>query len=597
MVGTVFHQELLLGSRRNRLHVFRWAYAAWLVLQVCWFFLQFQAEEQGRRLTAWQARGFQGAMPGQMASAPAVVGIRFAEAFIVQQLVLLAIAAPALVAGAITDEKRRGTLQYLLLADLGTRQLLLGKLAGRLAQVALLALAGLPLFGLLAGFGGVEPLTLLVVAALFVAPAFALAAASLLASVWCRQTRDAVLALYVACLAGAVLVWRMGSALAMFNPLWVLEAGWGPTRGIDANEVAIRLTTSTLAWGALGGVCLALAGWRLKPTYLRELEGRAPKSPQWYGGQRAPMDDDPVRWRERHVEGLAPAHGLRRVPTWLGVAAVALASLVSSVLVLTWAASPNTSWADVVAAFVQLNFTRLEVLLPDAADGFLIQGLSAMLLGSLVVGIRCSGAVTGERERQTWEALLLTPLSARDVIRGKLWGVMGASYRYLLAYAFPAILASMLGGLMATVWTLLWLAVTVLAMYFVGAAALWSSARSQSSWQALLKTLAWGYAGGALMYALSSFPALILALLLVLFLAVADAALGTTLARTIMNNWSLTVRVFLVACCISLAGAFLLTARLFLSWAQRHVAERERTRHWQEEPVYRKSRRKPSTRG
>ena len=30
MIGTIVHQELLLGGRRNRLHFVRWAYGAWL---------------------------------------------------------------------------------------------------------------------------------------------------------------------------------------------------------------------------------------------------------------------------------------------------------------------------------------------------------------------------------------------------------------------------------------------------------------------------------------------------------------------------------------------------------------------------------------
>ena len=42
----------------------------------------------------------------------------------------------------------------------------------------------------------------------------------------------------------------------------------------------------------------------------------------------------------------------------------------------------------------------------------------------MVVGIRCSGAISGERERLTWEALLLTPLETRYLVRGKLRGIM-----------------------------------------------------------------------------------------------------------------------------------------------------------------------------
>ncbi len=36
MVGAVLHQEWLLGSRRNRLYLFRWIYAGWLIVLVCY---------------------------------------------------------------------------------------------------------------------------------------------------------------------------------------------------------------------------------------------------------------------------------------------------------------------------------------------------------------------------------------------------------------------------------------------------------------------------------------------------------------------------------------------------------------------------------
>src|SRR5262245_53300271 len=133
MIGTIVHQELLLGSRRNRLHIFRWVYAAWLVAQVVWFYVQFTAIERGRYFMQMQAAwmGNKPAEPFIPDSAPHRVGAWFSEMFVSQQFILLAIATPAIVAGAITDEKRRGTLQHLLLADLGTRELLLGKLFGR----------------------------------------------------------------------------------------------------------------------------------------------------------------------------------------------------------------------------------------------------------------------------------------------------------------------------------------------------------------------------------------------------------------------------------------------------------------------------------
>src|SRR5262245_61229808 len=155
-----------------------------------------------------------------------------------------------------------------------------------------------------------------------------------------------------------------------------------------------------------------------------------------------------------------------------------------------------------------------------------------MLLASLVVGIRCSGAVSGERERQTWEALLLTPLTSRQLIRGKLWGIIGSSYLYLLAYAVPALGFAAIAGPTAFFWTALWLAVTWLAMYFIGATGIWCSVRSRGSWRSLLWTLGIGYVGGAFVYIITSPVIFLLAVFIVLGLMLVDYYLQTSLGSS-----------------------------------------------------------------
>jgi ABC-type transport system involved in multi-copper enzyme maturation permease subunit len=587
MVGAVLHQELLLGARRNRLHVFRWVYAGWLVLQVLYFYSQFQGEEFGRAVRSMTG----GSVRVNRASAPEVVGGRFAEMFVRQQMLVLALLTPAFVAGAITDEKRRGTLQYLLLSDLDTRHIILGKLLGRVAQVGLVALGGLPLFALLAGFGGVDPVPLLASVLVLILPLFGLAAASLLASALCRQTRDAVLALYVAGVAGGLAVWGLGGVLSYFDPLYALEPVWGPSGSADLAEGGRRLLASAGCWGALGAACVGLAVWRLRPSYVGELEGVRPSRAGWYGAERPPVSDEPVRWREGHVEGLAPNPALRRVPTWAGVSLVAGLTCLSSLTILWLSLTPGKGVPDVLRPLLQLNLHKAAEVLPNAGVGFLVQGVVAMLLAGLVVGIRCSGAVTGERERQTWEALLLTPLSAKQIVWGKLWGVMGASLWYLLAYAAPAVMFATLGGPLALLWTVLCLGVTLLCMYFIGAAGLWCSVRSRNSWRALLGTMLVGYAGGCAIYLVTSPVTLLVALLLLLVLVFVDMATGTRLAPLCLNNSRMFFRLFFAGSCIALVGAFWLTARWFLTGAQRWIADRERTRHWYEEPVYRRARR------
>ena len=84
---------------------------------------------------------------------------------------------------------------------------------------------------------------------------------------------------------------------------------------------------------------------------------------------------------------------------------------------------------------------------------------------------------------------------------------------------------------------------------------------------------------------------LVVALLLLLVLAIVDVAVGTRLAPLCFNNGRMFFRLFFAGSCIALVGAFWLTARWFLTGAQRWVADRERTRHWYEEPVYRRARR------
>jgi len=589
MMGPIFAQEMLLGGRRNRLHLLRWIYGGWLIVLCCFFYLLFEHEEQERRNEQFR---FEQRLY-QPRSAPQVVGGQFATAFVIQQMILLTLAVPALVAGAITDEKRRGTLEYLLTAGLDTRHIVLGKLLARMLQVVLLAMAGWPLFALLGGFGGVEPAALLILGLTLLLALFGLSALALLASVWCRQTRDAVVSVYVVAGLGWAAVWYFGGVLAYFNPFFVLLPAWGNAGPEELALAGQRLLGAVLAWGSVGMVCLGLAIWRLRPAFVRELE-KPPLSSRWLFSERPAVQDDPIRWRECYVEGLAPTAALRRIPFWLALTLVAAATVVSSTLILLAALPANFTWEGAIRALAKLDMGRLTALMPqDAHLGFLIQGVAVLVLASLVVGIRCSGAVTGERERQTWEALLLTPLSARQLVHSKLWGVMGASYWYLLAYAAPAVVLSTLGGLMALFWTVAWGLVTVLAMYFIGAAGILCSVRSASSWRSLLGTLGVGYAGGIALYAVTSPVIFILAAILALFLNVFDTLLDTQMAASFNTaGWSASLwYTFLVVSCFALVVIFLLLSRLFLSRAQRYIADRERTRHWHDEPVYRRSRR------
>lgn len=603
MIGPVLYLEMLLGSRRGRAYVFRWVYAGWLILQFSFMYLIYRAQynrigmaRPDTNATGWFASGF-------------------VEVFVVQQLILMLLATPAFAAGAITDEKTRGTLQYLLTADLTAWEIVLGKLVGRMAQVAILALVGLPLLCFVGVFGGLHPLLLLAVLATTVAPLFALGSASILASVWCKQTRDAVLGLYALGFGGYLLVWgtheladylagnlpvgagpgwftetveTLDGLLSYFNPLFVMEPAWGSD---DARGLAWRLLGSLLAWGSVGIVCLGLSVWRLRAAYLKQLEGEGKKStPHWWQAERSAVSEEPIRWRERNVEGVAPLVIFKRVPRWLGLTLI-FSLTVAVCGAILWAHRPaGLTLSSLLGMIFSFDVAGLQAAVfrsLDSSEQFFWLGVVVTLIASLVVGIRCSGAVSGEREKQTWEALLLTPLATRQLIRGKLWGVLGASAPYLLAYAIPALTLAPLGGAMAMVWVILWVGVTLLAMWFVGAAGLWCSVRSRSSWRSLLGTLGFGYVGGFLVFAVSSPAMLILALILVLALVIIDSMLNIGLMQAANAFGTYFYLTFQIAVCVVLTVAFYGASWAFIYYAEKRVSDRERVRHWKNEPAYR----------
>jgi ABC-type transport system involved in multi-copper enzyme maturation permease subunit len=688
MVGPVLYQELMLGARRNRAHIFRWFYAGWILLQLV-----------AVLLTVSASRPIMG--PGPYGARRPFDYTDFAEfartylnLLVWQHYLVMLLSIPVLTAGAITDEKWRGTLQYLLVTELYSWEILVGKLIGRLYQVLLIAVVPLPLICFLGVFGGLDLSMLGALIVSSVVMGFALASMSLLASVLCRHTRDAVLGLYTTVgvayllcrlavallrnyLAGHVSVWlnRLEALLSCFDPLHPMGAGWSLD---DPGERGGRVLASALAWGSLGLVCLVLATLRLRASYLRYLEhttkhswwpvlfvyvsvstlvglavllpyllvtgnhhpyldgtSRTPwwaallmflliwngvcllpfiglriflaingSSSRFLDGMhglmqrswllgRAPVHGDPLRWKERHVEGVAPLASLRNMPRWLGVVLVLVATSASGLTILARHLPVSHTPGAVIKLALEgdLRGLRNVQVAMDRSDwDFFWQGLSVMLLAGLVMAVRCSGAVTGEREKNTWEALLLTPLETRHLIRSKLWGIVGASWPYLVAYLIPALAFSSLGGTACVLFTLLWFGVTWLAMFFVGGAGLWCSVRSKNSWRSLLSTLGISYIGGFILFCIIFVPSCILSCLIMMVLAIIDQLLVRTFGVQPsftaggMGGLGVAYDGFGIAVCILLALSFAIIAWRFIVSAEYRVSVLERTKHWRNEP-------------
>ena len=104
--------------------------------------------------------------------------------------------------------------------------------------------------------------------------------------------------------------------------------------------------------------------------------------------------------------------------------------------------------------------------------------------------------------------------------------------------------------------------------------------------------MAMGYLFGFALYLLDAIPVSILTAIVNLTLYLIDKSAGTHLYNA-ANAGSVASffgsPTFTALSCIGMAFIFLLLSRLFLGRAQRWIADRERTRHWHEEPVYRRA--------
>jgi ABC-type transport system involved in multi-copper enzyme maturation permease subunit len=496
MIWAMFRWEMLQAGRRRRIYFLRWVYAAfllvqmtpiWLRSQMGWDWLLTLLMVDDRRLSLSNA-------------------YRFFESVLAQHYLLLVLVTPAMVGGAIADEKTRGTLEHLLTACFRPGEIILGKLLAHTCQLVLCSLLVLPLFCYFAGLARDASLPAFVFAS-SAALALGVAALSLWMSVCCRTTRGAVLSVYA--LIGAVVLlyptfaatpW--GSGLSAFNPVHVLSLDDATLRWRQGSSLlpSISLDDRFLRWPRLGSyltawlslacACGVAATCQLRPAYRRQLEGRGQRTARaWLGTHR--LGGNPVLWRPQEVVRIAAFERQSWRTSWLGLVGLMVASAGTLAYLLVLLSGKNP-WNNIVLG--QWH-ALLGSLRPTAGDAFFWQGLAALVLLSLLAVIRASGSITGEREKGTWLALMVTPLSTPEIIAGKMRGIFWDCIPCVAAHAGVILPLALLLGYWPVIWTILWVIVMVLTIRWCGAVGLWCSARSASSWRSLLTALTLSYCG------------------------------------------------------------------------------------------------------
>jgi ABC-type transport system involved in multi-copper enzyme maturation permease subunit len=353
------------------------------------------------------------------------------------QLKLVIAMTPAIMASCLGQEKERGTLFALFGTQLTSRQIVLGKLLGRLVLIVPLIFTSLPVLVFMVTASG-RGLTTLVLSLLQqLVFAFSLGAVCLLFGIWIRRASDAVIVSY--------LVLGLGYAILHGLTFAVPAAFWfDPFENLDrlfSEDSWLAFVCHLAAWTLLGVVCLPVS-WGLLRKVCLEQRDKRPSRGNW--AFRPAVGNNAIRWRECYVIGLAPLPILRMVPRWLGVLGVftfsaAVAGLIADhvapgFLAALWNMNP-------IKAFTDLQRGRDAI-----AQLVWLMGLMFILLADLMLLVRCATSVAEEKRRNTWDDLLLTAQSFREITNAKMWGILQATVPFIIAFALPVCLLAAAGG-------------------------------------------------------------------------------------------------------------------------------------------------------
>jgi len=486
LFGPVLFYELVRIARRSRFVWIRFGYACLL-----FFFL---STTFSNALFFFSVGG---TSPREQA---AYIAETYFQTFMYIQMIAVVVLTPAYVAGAIADEKEKRTIEFMFATDLRNREIVLSKLGARLANLTLFLLAGLPILSFVQFLGGVDPNLVL---AGFLATAMTmlgLAGVSILFSAICRRARDAIALSYLAVLA------YLGMSFMSFLlpmelvtlPLWFgddpptvgtlvmafnagnLFIGLGQIAGAGtpAAIVPTLLRNYVIFQAVLTTACVVWATLRLRAIALQQQSEPRRRLAGWLAWWRPEVSDASMYWKELFVEG-----GIRI--GWLGyliIGLVVLMTLFPGYMILYQYGADLLFHANANATGVLSHHAR------EINVWVRIAGTIVACLLLLSVAVRASTAIVGERERQTFDSLLTTPLESDTMLHAK-W--LGSVMTVRLGWVWLALIwlpALFIGGVHLVALPM-FLAAWFIYAAFCAVLGLWFSMVCRTSLQATVSTV------------------------------------------------------------------------------------------------------------
>lgn len=173
------------------------------------------------------------------------------------QLAIVCLIGPAYSAAAINRERERGTLDMLSVTLLPTPAIVLQKLAGALAEIAILLVTSLPILAIVFMLGGVSPVEVALVYLLIASVAVVLNAAGVFWSCVFKDSRTSMFVSY-ACTIGYILVLPILASLAQ------------QLVGYGAADMFIGCLTAYLIVAVMAGGVTALLMFSAAGRFLRQ---------------------------------------------------------------------------------------------------------------------------------------------------------------------------------------------------------------------------------------------------------------------------------------------------------------------------------------
>jgi ABC-type transport system involved in multi-copper enzyme maturation permease subunit len=431
----------------------------------------------------------------------AVLAESYFGVFMLVQLGLVALLTPAYVGGAIADEKDKKTLEFMLATDLNNHEIVLSKLLSRLANITLFLLTGLPILSILQFLGGVDADLMLMGFAGTGLTMLGIGSVSILFSTLYQRPRDAIGISYLAIVAYVGLA-TLGKGLSLASPwpmtypvrfddytLTLNEVAWfvnlgNPIAAVIDISLAMRSATllTTLpglltgyAWfhGILSAVCIVWSIARVRAIALKQTTAGTTK--KLARANRPDIGAEPMIWKEIYIESGIKLNWV----AWIAVGILVLGTVGSGLSIIA-----GFAWEWLVEG----HGNRWNEIGRGMNEWFRVAGTSVACLMLLRVAVHASTTITSERERETFDALLTTPLSSEAMLGAKLLGCLTSMRMGWIWLGSMVVLALLTRGLHPLAVPILVVAVLIYSTFF-SMIGLWFSMVCKSSMRATVSTV------------------------------------------------------------------------------------------------------------